>query len=1275
MEKRANEPEIKLESVSKKSIAIIGMSTRFPQADSANAFWENLASGKDAIREFPISRRKDTDPFLRGKGLSYENISYIKGAFLEGIDLFDYRFFGLSHREASLMDPCQRLFLQAAWQAIEDSGYGGNALTGSNTGVYLGFSNDFDTETNYKRYIAELEPESMSLAVTGNMKAIIGSRLSYLLDLRGPNIIVDTTCSSSLVAIHSASKAIRSGECDMAIAGGIELHLLPVKVSDRERMGIESSDYKTRSFDDSSDGAGNGEGVGVVVLKSLDRAIRDGDSIYAVIKGSAVNQDGSSIGLTAPNASAQEQVILRAWQDSGIDPSKISYIEAHGSGTTLGDPIEAEGLTRAFLHHTERKQFCGIGSVKTSLGHLGSCAGIAGLIKTTLALYHQKLPPSLHFMRPNRKINFKSSPLYVVDELKDWVENEDSIRFSGVSSFGLSGTNCHIVLEERPQENVRNGKYTSTGNEMILPISAESKWSLECLIKEYDKWLAETHDIDLLNLCYTASLGRGHHSYRLAITFSNHHDLRNTIQQLAELGIEEADISNVAYSEFNGKRNQGLDFEETVQMSHLVDSIHNESEMMDLTELARAYVKGKDVLWDRIYPEGRRIRIPVYPFEQTRCWLNIPAQDLYFHSISWRSFPKESLDMNTSINGTILLMKDKYRRADLYRQTLVRDGLRVIEVNFGVKFEKVSETSYVLSHSQEDYDQLLDELKIEKVTHVVHMSSLSFGHTISSLEEMDESQNRGVLSLFYLTKALLRKKWKHKVQLLLLGYNVNEVTKREESLFPEPASLMGLGKVISHEYPNLVCRYLDIDVSTSDQDITNVLVNEELPYILASREGQFYTEMLGPLNSQEHGQEQIAFKNEGAYLITGGTGGMAIEIAKFMSSKHNLNLVFVSRSSFPNRDLWEKKLDQNIPKKLRESILNLLEIENNGSKIMFYSADVANEEQMSSVIADIKQKFGRINGIVHCAGVAGNGFIINKKETVFNEVLTPKIRGTWILDRLTIDDPPDFLLLFSSISTLMAAVGQGDYTAANAYLNAFAQARTKQGRRTLSINWAMWKETGMAIDYNVQNDSYFRELYTVEALLAFDNIIHTKASNVVVGELKHEEMVEVMTNDRFDYLSPKLQNMIAVSVGSNIEAKESDFIKVAKVTEVQLKGKQSFSTIEEKVAFIWSDLMGLESVSVHDNFYDIGGNSILATHLLRALDEAYPTLLDITDIFSYPTISLMSEYIESRLTGEICVETKDDSLDELLDRLSEGELSIEEANQLMKSVGEDQWKK
>ncbi|MBP2000047.1 tyrocidine synthetase-3 [Paenibacillus shirakamiensis] len=591
-----------ISNVSLKDIAIVGISAKLPRADSHEAFWELLRNGEDLVSEFPQVRKEELKPYLRHVEERYNSVSFFDGAYLEDITGFDYSFFRLSPKEASLMSPAQRLFLQTAWGALEHAGYGGDALHGSRTGVFVGYN--ADALHDYKRIIETLDSDALSMAAPGNLSSMIPSRISYLLNLRGGAISVDTACSSSLVAVHLACQSLRSGECEAAIAGSVKINLLPLDIG--IRLGIESSDNRARTFDDAADGTGIGDGVIALMLKPLSRAQEDGDHIYAVIKGSAMNQDGSSVGITAPNALAQEDVIVRAWQDADIDPETVTYMEAHGTGTSLGDPIEIDGLTRAFRRYTDKRQFCAIGSLKTNLGHLDHAAGIAGLLKAILSLVHKELPPTLHFRSPNRNISFVDSPVYVNDELTSW-EIEGSSRRCGVSAFGMSGTNCHIVLEEAPPQLSSN---RPNGPELCC-LSAHSMSALQELVVRMRDYTFE-HNANLSDLCYTLATGRGAHRYRLAIIVHSWEELAETLDMLVGKGLQDNISPNVRFG--------------MVQMdnsTHMRPSAISRELNITLHDISEHYVLGGEMDWNTLYQGQSRLRMPLptYPFDLHHCWI------------------------------------------------------------------------------------------------------------------------------------------------------------------------------------------------------------------------------------------------------------------------------------------------------------------------------------------------------------------------------------------------------------------------------------------------------------------------------------------------------------------------------------------------------------------------------------------------------------------------------------------------------------------------------
>lgn len=606
--------EIHVKEVNTNDIAIIGICGKFPNSEDVNEFWKNLRVGKDYIDELPEKRQRDIDEFIRYMSLENKNIRYRDGAYIDEIDEFDYEFFKLSAKEASLMDPNQRLFLQMAWNCIEDAGYGGKKIVGTRTGVFVGYSSSCANE--YRQMVNNVDSSNNTLSLVGNIPSIIASRICYLLDLKGPSMLIDTACSSSLVSVHLACQSIRNNECDMAIAGASKLEILPFALNDDEKIGIESSSGRARTFDDDSDGTGGGEGVISILLKPLDKAIEDKDNIYAVIKGSAINQDGNSIGITAPNALAQEDVILRAWKNAQINPETISYIEAHGTGTKLGDPIEIDGIQRAFDRYTNKKQFCGIGSIKTNIGHLDNAAGIMSLVKVVMSLKNNELAPTIHLKRPNQKINFIESPVYINNKLLEW--NGKFPKRAGINCFGISGTNCHMVLEEAPKNNIC---IYESGMNLILTLSAKTKKSLKMLLEKYIKLSTEQFNgEDLYNVCYSASTGRMHYKHRIAIIIKDLEDLNKKLSNLIENDLRKID-DGVFYTELIQQDSTNLNDK------RIIFQTEKKNDYKYLSELCMSYVIGEDIDWDSFYNNKNRkkVSLPGYQFEKTRCWVDIPS--------------------------------------------------------------------------------------------------------------------------------------------------------------------------------------------------------------------------------------------------------------------------------------------------------------------------------------------------------------------------------------------------------------------------------------------------------------------------------------------------------------------------------------------------------------------------------------------------------------------------------------------------------------------------
>ncbi|EMS73662.1 SDR family NAD(P)-dependent oxidoreductase [Ruminiclostridium cellobioparum] len=1539
-------------------IAIIGMACKFPDANNVDEYWSNLKSGVNSIKEPSKQRRDQSVQYYKNKIFTKYMLDMVisddtdlddkfsKGGYLNEIDKFDAGFFRIPPREAKFMEPLQRLFLETAWEAIEDAGYGGDKITGTKTGVFAGRDH---TAGSLYQYISE--PDQMHL--TGSWAGIMASRIQYIFNLRGPSLVVDTACSSGLTATHMACRSLQQGDCDMAISGGIHLTYLPSIQGQKSSMDmVESADSNVRTFDKSANGTVWGEGVGILFLKKLSKALADGDNIHAVIKGSAINNDGASNGITAPNAEAQEAVIISAWEEAKINPETISYIEAHGTGTILGDPIEIKGLTNAFRRYTNKNQFCGIGSVKTNFGHLVAASGMASIIKVILSLKNKMLPATINFEFPNPYIDFCSCPVYVNNQLTKW-DTGDFPRRAGVSSFGFSGTNCHIVLEEAPERPKKKGLTISKDKPVyILALSARSEIVLKDMVNKYIELIIKGGVTDLADICYTANTGRGHFTCRLALVLKDFEDFKEKLLQVSRTDFANLNRQGIYYNEHkivpeSKKVKEAREITESHKWEISAEAKLKIQELLKhrgdntnlCNDICKLYVEGGNIDWDMLY-KGRqlnKVSVPVYPLERIHFWAepkamgresqllkeksiehplfdNLLADSFdrqifvtYFdnarhweldeHRINGRSIlpgttylemareagrayygnsPVELRDLvfvspmlvndgevkevqtivinekdylrfavvskqiseepdhqvwvthsegklfmlednvnkafdvsqlknecgngektirlsttespikfgttwdnveriyigdnsllvkleidqsvseaalryslhpalmdnaanmimhglgndamylplsyhsmklydrmpgkfysyitklNNSNNSTetfsfdIWLMDERgkvFAEVNNYTIKMVRDadksfqgidknaasyydmgwiiesldkqakkpewktalvfrddagaadvitaGLKgsilseVIEVTFGSGYQKTGQSSYIISGTEEDYLKLMTELKTRDIDKIVHLSTVSRSDTMNTPafeRSCDDVQNRGIYSLFYLTKALAANKYNNEISIDLLSENVEQVTEEDSLINPDNAAFFGLGKVAAQENLKLKLKCIDFDQATALDCIINEVISECKAQRVAYRKGNRYIPefSIAELNTS---QEELNIKNEGVYVITGGAGGLGLEIARYISEKGNTNIALINRSKLPDAEQWDDILERNGNERLCNKLRSIRNIQTSGSKVVCCKADISNEEETKEALDSLRERFGHINGIIHAAGVAGDGFLVIKDSDIFSRVMAPKINGTQILDRLTIDDKMDFFVLFSSMASVTGGMGQGDYTAANTYLNSFAQRRNKAGKRTVSINWPGWKETGMTVDNNTTDDNFpFRALTTSKALNIFEDALRSGRCVIYTGELNIPYLSSVT-----DSLPVKLSGKIKTSINKYLlDKNKTKHQAEVKDTNAQAAansaaGNNSSNSLENKLALIWGSVLGIKEIDVYDNFHDMGGDSILATQLLKEIDKEFPEVISISDIFTYPSVSQLAGFISGKL--------------------------------------------
>jgi polyketide synthase PksN len=591
--------------ISADSIAIIGLSGRFAESESLGEFWQNVKQGKDLVKK--VSRWSPTDCVIPGSaGHGYCS----HGSFVESIDEFDPAFFGISPEDAICMDPQQRLFLEESWRALEDAGYAGKSVQEKQCGVYVGCGG-----SNYDSLFAGDPP---ARAFWDNQGSAIAARVSYYLKLQGPAIAVNTACSSSLVAIHLACQALWTRETEMALAGGVCVQATPAFYQFANRAGLLSPEGKCYSFDARANGFVPGEGVGVLVLKRLQDALKDGDYVYGVLAGSSINQDGSSNSLTTPNAGAQERLERSVYDRFKINPETIQVVEAYGSGTLLGDSIEWGAISRVIREYTDKKQFCAIGTVKTNIGHAGAAAGVASVLKILLSLKHHQIPPCLLLQKGNPAIDIESSPFYVNTQLKEWPVEGKQNRRAAVSSFGLSGTNAHLVIEEAPS--IERPTVESPGYLVVL--SALTSEQLQRQVRNLLAFLKDAPGLSLNDLSFTLLVGRMHLIQRLSCIARHQQELIRLLEQWLETGAaKQIYISEV--QEGKAREQAALKKFGNYCIQQCKNGTNAESYLEQLTTIADLYVQGYSLDFHALFSSSsKRMPLPTYPFAKEHYWID-----------------------------------------------------------------------------------------------------------------------------------------------------------------------------------------------------------------------------------------------------------------------------------------------------------------------------------------------------------------------------------------------------------------------------------------------------------------------------------------------------------------------------------------------------------------------------------------------------------------------------------------------------------------------------
>ncbi|WP_258166291.1 SDR family NAD(P)-dependent oxidoreductase [Paenibacillus sp. PCH8] len=785
----------------------------------------------------------------------------------------------------------------------------------------------------------------------------------------------------------------------------------------------------------------------------------------------------------------------------------------------------------------------------------------------------------------------------------------------------------------------------------VLPLSAKSRDSLSRLIATYRDYLNDQNEPDLLSMCSTAARGRGHYKLRVAIPFTDRGDLVSRLNKLVGLPFSEI-IPPLAYAsehrmvpetkeagagELTERKLRELNGQAETVLDHMSEGEWEES----IQELCNLYTQGADILWSRLYKaeETAQIHLPTYPYERNRCWIQIPERIV----VPSPALQKEEANMHYTIGWvkgsiperiipnpqTVLLLKGTLPLCESLSIGLAERGSHVIEVTLGTEYAKISPVHYQLDGSEEQYLQLLKATKNHRIDQIVHAFTVDGHPAAVNPEELEAALSRGVHSLFYLTKAIASAGLRNRMRIVLLSQYVHDVNGHEPRLVPEYATMFGLGKAIGQEHPQLECRAMDIDDHTNISFLLNAMNADDVFYSTAYRDGHRYMEEFRKTDLVGAELSNVGIKEKGIYVITGGMGGIGRAFAEHFADRHNVTLILAGRSEFPERDQWSEILQEGKDQGQCSRIKWIQSIESKGSTLVSYSVDTSELQQVTLFMEKIRDRYGKIDGVVHGAGVAGEGFLASKDAQTFNSVLLPKVQGTWNIDQATAHEQLDFLVLFSTTSTLFSSPGQGDYSAANSYLDAYAAYRNRKGGRTLTINWVAWKETGMAKDFGVNDDMVFKSILTDSALSAFDQAFQREVDRSIIGELNYDSEYMAYVDDMSMMMSKEVYSTIqekSAHVIAEVKMKQATMIK-----EITLHGRNDgqYTEMEQTLSRIWSLHLGIKELDLYDDFYEYGGDSIIGLKMASDIYRETGIQVNPSDVLQYPTVWGLAAYLES----------------------------------------------
>ena len=1184
-------------------IAIIGISGRYPGARDLEAFWRNLRDGLDCITEIPADRWDhrpfyDEDREVPGKTCSKW------GGFIDGVAEFDPLYFNISPREAAILDPQERLFLQCAQEVAEDAGYtrAGFGLDSGGgpdreVGVFVGVMYE-----EYPLFGAEESLRGRPMALTGS-PASIANRVSHFLDLRGPSFAVDTMCSSSLTAIHLACQSLMRGECRMAFAGGVNLSLHPNKYLMLGQGRFVSSKGRCESFGEGAEGYVPAEGVGAVLLKPLARAIEDGDRIHAVIRGTAVNHGGRTHGYTVPNPNAQARVIGRALDTAGVDARSIGYLEAHGTGTVLGDPIEIAGLAKAFSERTPDLGFCALGSVKSNIGHAESAAGIAALTKVVLQMRHRQIVPSLHARTLNPAIDFASTPFVVQQVLSDWGTSPGVPRRAGISSFGAGGGNAHIVVEEPPASTARVG----ARGVAALVLSARTPDQLRELARRLSVRLGDA-GVDILDVAWTLQVGREAFEERLAFVATSREEARIRLARFADGDVE---VEGVLQGNARRQRDSIAFLSDDEDMERTLSAWVSKGRVDRILDL---WTRGFPVDWRRlsVIHGASRIGLPHYPFATERCWAPdpVPTQPggtdrspMVGPAPGWIEVVPRWIPMPGGSDAVVDASKGPILVLTAGGEPDLVDALRRrLSATWGVEVATVQGDGRPHPAWSSAPSACIDLTGLGPV-------GLPSGSWILGTQALAESAARRGIRWIGVTRGL------------------------DDSASPAASTAGAMQaawcRLMSSEHPAIRSVHLDLEplagIGADVEAILRLLVSED-PWISYRTRGgilQRGASEAHPLDLSP-GDPRPMIASDEVLWVTGGTRGLGALCAHHFIVRHGVrSVVLTGRDALPQRTEWDRLRSGSDP--MAERIRWVESMESEGARVRVLALPLDDRDAVREARRQVEADWGRIGGVLHAAGLSDlrHPAWIRKPLESIAAVWSPKTRGLDVLLEVFRDRPPGFVVLFSSLSAAVPSLGAGlsDYAMANAYQDAVARA-WHGVPRVLSIQWPLWGGSGSASGSPIPQ-AYLEAGFTAhadrEGLDLLDDLLRAGRSGVVFPARVDPVRWRPETLQRMRTPSAtragghpaagrvmEVSNETAAPSGADRRASATQWLRGVFATELRLDA----SRIEDDVPFA-----------------DYGADSVLLSQVLGRIRDRIGSDPDPSLLLEHPTLGAAGRWL------------------------------------------------